>query len=58
MKLITMISSQESEGGAKEKEEPGYVYEALSKLKSAQRPDSILSRADWEQLILGDVNQV
>ncbi|KAG1521369.1 hypothetical protein G6F50_018726 [Rhizopus delemar] len=51
-------SSQESEDSAKEKEEPGYIHEALSKLKSVKHPDSIISGGDWEQLIIDDVNQV
>ncbi|KAG1219732.1 hypothetical protein G6F68_021359 [Rhizopus microsporus] len=51
-------SSQESEDSAKEKEEPGYIHEALSKLKCVKHPDSIISGGDWEQLIIDDVNQV
>lgn len=46
-KFVTYYgSSQESEDNAKGKEEPRYVHEALSKLKSAKHPDSIVSGAD------------
>lgn len=50
-------SSQESEGSANEREERGYVLEALSKLKSVKRSDSIISGGDWEKLIIENVNQ-
>ncbi|KAG1465652.1 hypothetical protein G6F56_004844 [Rhizopus delemar] len=51
-------SSQESEGSAKEKKEPGYVHEALLKLKSVKHPDSIINGGDWQQLIIDDANQI
>ncbi|KAL7317945.1 hypothetical protein PS15m_004234 [Mucor circinelloides] len=50
-------SNQESEDSAKEKEERGHVHEALSKLKSVKRPDSIISGGDWEKLIINDVHK-
>lgn len=52
------VSSQESASSSKENQkESEYVLEALSKSKSVKYTDSIASMAEWEKLIIGDVNQ-
>jgi hypothetical protein len=50
-------SSQESASSSKEKEEPEYVHEVLSKTRAVQHPDDVVSISDWEKMIIVDVNQ-
>jgi hypothetical protein len=38
-------------------EEPEYLKEALSELRSVKHPDDVVSMGDWEKIIIDDVNK-